>query len=51
MKPIECGQSMVETSILTASITIAVLGLWAICNEKIISFVDLILSIIASPLP
>ena len=51
MKQLECGQSMIETSILTASIAIGVLGLWAICNERIISFVDLILSIIASPLP
>jgi hypothetical protein len=51
MKPTESGQSLVETSILTSSIAIGALGLWAICNEKITQFIDLVLAVIASPTP
>jgi len=45
------GQSLVETSIITASITIGILSMWMLCNEKISQFIDLVLVVIASPLP
>ncbi len=51
MNPTESGQSLVETSILTASIAIGVLSLWAVCNETITHFIDLVLAVIASPAP
>jgi hypothetical protein len=51
MKRTESGQSLVETSILSASIAIGALALWAICNEKITHFIDLVLAVIASPVP
>jgi hypothetical protein len=47
----ESGQSLVETSILTASIAIGALSLWAMCNEKITHFIDQIITVIASPVP
>jgi len=47
----ESGQSLVETSILTASIAIGALSLWAMCNVKITHFIDLVLAVIASPVP
>jgi hypothetical protein len=47
----ELGQSLVETAILTASIATGALSLWAMCNEKIIHFIDLVLAVIASPVP
>lgn len=51
MKRAETGQSLVETSILTAFISLGVLSLWALCNETITGFIDLILAVIASPVP
>jgi len=51
MKRTESGQSLVETSILSASIAIGALSLWAMCNEKITHFIDLVLAVIASPVP
>lgn len=51
MEPAESGQSLVETSILTASIAIGALSLWVVCSEKILHYIDLILLVIASPLP
>jgi hypothetical protein len=51
MKRRSSGQSLVETSILTASISIGILCLWAVCSEKITLFIDLVLAVIASPVP
>ncbi len=51
MKRTESGQSLVETSILTTFIAIGALSLWAMCNEKITHFIDLVLAVIASPIP
>ena len=51
MKQRERGQSLVETSFLTASIAMGALSLWAMCTTKITHFVDLLLAVIASPLP
>lgn len=51
MKRGQTGQSLVETSILSASIAIGALSLWAICSERITSFLNLIIVIIASPFP
>jgi hypothetical protein len=51
MKRRSSGQSLVETSILTASIAIGTLSLWATCNEMITHFIDLVLAVIASPVP
>lgn len=51
MKRTESGQSLVETSILTASIAMGAFSLWAICNEKVTQFIDLVLAVIASPVP
>jgi len=51
MKRREQGQSLVETSLLTASIAIGALSLWAMCSTKITHFVDLVLAVIASPVP
>ena len=45
------GQSLVETTILTAFISIGVLSLWAVCSKKITHFIDLVLAVIASPVP
>jgi len=47
----ELGQSLVETAILTASIATGALSLWAMCNETITHFIDLVLAVIASPVP
>jgi len=51
MKKKSSGQSLVETSILTASISFGALSIWAMCNEKITHFIDLVLAVIASPVP
>jgi len=51
MNLMESGQSLVETSILTASIAVGALSLWAMCNERIIHFIDRIITVIASPVP
>ena len=51
MKGSGVGQSSVETSILTASIAIGILSLWAVCGEKIVNYIELTLAIISSPIP
>ncbi len=51
MKRTESGQSLVETFILTTFIAIGALSLWVMCNEKITHFIDLVLAVIASPVP
>lgn len=51
MKRSELGQSLVETIILTTSITTGVLIIWAILSERITRFIDLVLAIITCPAP
>ena len=51
MKQRQAGQSLVETSILSAFIAVGALSLLAICSERITYFLNLIIVMIASPLP
>ena len=51
MKQRQAGQSLVETSILSAFIAVGALSLLAICRERINWFLDLIIIMIASPIP
>ena len=51
MKHHQKGQSLVETVLLTAATATGVLGLWAICSERITLFIDMLLILIASPVP
>lgn len=51
MKRGQAGQSLVETLILSASIAVGAISLWAVCSERITFFLNLIIASIASPLP
>jgi len=45
------GQSLTETLVLTAATVIGVIGILALCGERITKFIDLVLTIIANPVP
>lgn len=51
MKRFQQGQSLAEALLLTAFIATGVMGLWTICSERTTKFIDLILILIASPIP
>jgi hypothetical protein len=51
MRCSKTGQSLTETLILTAATAAGILGLCAVCGERIAHLIDLILTLIASPVP
>ncbi|MDF1535003.1 MAG: hypothetical protein P1S46_00685 [bacterium] len=51
MRRSESGQSLTETAFLTALVSLGAIGSMAVCHERIVRFIDLILSVIASPAP
>lgn len=51
MRCSKTGQSFTETLILAALTSAGVLGLCVVCGERIAHFIDLILTLIASPVP
>lgn len=51
MRCSKTGQSFTETLILTAATAAGVLGLWVVCGENIAHLIDLVLTLIASPVP
>ncbi len=45
----ESGQSLTETVFLTALISLGAASCMAVCHERVAHFIDLILTVIASP--
>lgn len=51
MKVTQSGQSLTELAILTAGAAGGAMVLWGLCSREIVRFVELVLAVVAAPIP